>query len=489
MAVGNAQICPGDCPEDLPEGYGGGCDTLIRSGGIEHIVVTTCDVPQLSTLTKEQICAYVAAGKIKMTPILKGELGDASETKEELSGCRPQYVSGYEWTLAFNCKIAGVDFSDYKFWNQLKVKYLKYNFYFTGCGDQLYGAIPKPTFSASYTIPGDSKVAAYWRGNIGWQGFEDLEPVLIPGLIDMLSGACDAQGGTCGTIQSDYAISGFELNLTPGFTVNNADSTIVFYGCTPDTNITSVTLEGFPTEIQSLAFTTPLHGAVQLALLASALTPTGTYNGEIVIETDCCGTIRIPTEFFVGPTTGTGFKLDNEPDLIKITQGDVYVDSNAIAIVREAGCTGTVTIQVLDVEVISGGPNATGVNFDLLTTGVDYSNILLIASSAVPGTYRYHCKISGCGDSYTFSFDVKVEAPIDPPFDCTSTTLTLTATVTAPDIDCNTPTGNGLAPYMYRLDGGIWQTSNKFLNVAAGAHTLQARDSRFCMSNVLNVTV
>jgi len=42
---------------------------------------------------------------------------------------------------------------------------------------------------------------------------------------------------------------------------------------------------------------------------------------------------------------------------------------------------------------------------------------------------------------------------------------------------------------MYRLNGGTWQTSQFFRDLAAGDYTVQARDARGCLSAIYDITV
>ena len=47
----------------------------------------------------------------------------------------------------------------------------------------------------------------------------------------------------------------------------------------------------------------------------------------------------------------------------------------------------------------------------------------------------------------------------------------------------------GVPAYMYRLNGGVYQSSNSFPNLGAGNYTVQVKDSKGCLSPVYNVTI
>src|SRR5207244_1515426 len=69
----------------------------------------------------------------------------------------------------------------------------------------------------------------------------------------------------------------------------------------------------------------------------------------------------------------------------------------------------------------------------------------------------------------------------------TTTTATSCAAVNNGTITV-TPT-NGSPPYQYSLDGGAFQASNVFTNVAAGNHNIVVKDATTCTSGNIPVTV
>ncbi|KIQ21269.1 hypothetical protein RT99_11800, partial [Flavobacterium sp. MEB061] len=124
------------------------------------------------------------------------------------------------------------------------------------------------------------------------------------------------------------------------------------------------------------------------------------------------------------------------------------------------------------------------------TFEVSYNNGVYTAvtvqpyTTNVPGTYTFRVTDSqGCQAA---SVSVEVTARTTP-----------TATATKNDVSCTggsdgsiiVTAANGLAPYQYQLDGGIFQASNIFTGLSAGAHNIVVKDAKECITITLPVTI
>jgi SprB repeat len=103
-------------------------------------------------------------------------------------------------------------------------------------------------------------------------------------------------------------------------------------------------------------------------------------------------------------------------------------------------------------------------------------------SNLVAGNYTISAKdVNGCTGSAVFT--------LTDPNPCAGVTITMTTT-TSPNVPCManngsitiTPAG-GTAPYTFSLNGGAFQSSNMFNNLAAGNYSLVVRDVNNCSGN------
>lgn len=79
---------------------------------------------------------------------------------------------------------------------------------------------------------------------------------------------------------------------------------------------------------------------------------------------------------------------------------------------------------------------------------------------------------------------------MEPAVDCNSSSLILNL-VTKSDANCSQTNGSievqgngGQSPYQYALDGGTFQTSGSFNNIAAGNYTVRVKDANECTSTL-----
>jgi|GEM_PF-946328 len=115
---------------------------------------------------------------------------------------------------------------------------------------------------------------------------------------------------------------------------------------------------------------------------------------------------------------------------------------------------------------------------------VEFDNV---CPAAAANTYVLQAVYNGCNGGTLELYDtiyvnktnsLTATATADPAF-CTSSTGSITVTV---------PTGAGVPPLEYSLNGGPFQTSNVFNNLPAGNYTVRVRDASIC-NDVISVRV
>jgi len=183
--------CPTQCILLPPQYAQDSCEIAIEPGGVANLVITSCDIPNLAGLTLPQICTLISAGKVALSPSLLGQIAQADTESSDTESCSPSTITGYTWNLEFSSfGHDPVNFSDYDFWNDLKIRYKRFRFYFMSCSGLLFGVVPSPSFSVSRMREQKNTQKAGWMGNLSWQGLEDIKPVYIPGLQQALAGGC-----------------------------------------------------------------------------------------------------------------------------------------------------------------------------------------------------------------------------------------------------------------------------------------------------------
>jgi len=108
-------------------------------------------------------------------------------------------------------------------------------------------------------------------------------------------------------------------------------------------------------------------------------------------------------------------------------------------------------------------------------------------SNLAAGTYTVTAKnSSGCTGSKQFTLTAASAS-------CQGTTITITTTTTTAT-PCGgaggsiTVTASGSTGFTYQVNGGAFQASNQFTNLAAGNHTVTAKDANGCTQNA-NVSI
>lgn len=233
--------CPSECVL-LPPLYGqDACDQTIEPGGVSNIIVTSCDVPDLTSLTLAQICTFIAAGKVSLSPSLLGQIAEADTESSDTRSCSPATITGYTWNLEFESYDHDrINYGDYSFWNDLKRTYTRYRFYYISCEGLLFGVVPSPSFSVSKMREQKNTQKAGWMGALSWQGYDDLVPVKIPGLQEALAGGCVDTPDVGFRIATEFATT-LPVQIGGGAIVINQLVIVREAGCT---NTIVVSIEG-----------------------------------------------------------------------------------------------------------------------------------------------------------------------------------------------------------------------------------------------------
>ena len=254
------------------------CDTIIESGGVANFVITSCDVPELTTLSGTPaenialICDYIREGKIVISPNLLGEIPEADTESSDTESCSPATITGYTWNLGFSSFAHDpTNKSDYRFWNDLKLTYKKFRWYYMSCNGDLFGVVPSPSFSVSKFREQKNTQKAGWIGALSWQGTADLVPTNIPGLVEALNGGC-ADGDNGFTIDVEFAST--LAGTAGGVAVNTDTLEVTRVGtCTED-----IVVEVEAIEVFTGGPTPPTVTTVNIA------GPAGTDSADIIVD-------------------------------------------------------------------------------------------------------------------------------------------------------------------------------------------------------------
>lgn len=254
-------ICSSNCPTILPpKPLGNSCTPDTRPGGISHVIFASCDVKFTDIYDKTEWCRYIAQGKIVASLEVLGKKDKASAIKKKTTSCRPEMVTGFDYTVTFQDYNADdLGFKDYDFWNEIQLRYQQYQVAFLTCDGLLLGFDPSTrsfinTFAieVSNVIEDDFNGSSYWDGAVMYKGKTESKPVLISNLAGLLSGTdcsdiTDPYSGTSRTFRigaCDYVVQqgwgimafditaaaagpGAKLTLYKGSATPNAANTII----------------------------------------------------------------------------------------------------------------------------------------------------------------------------------------------------------------------------------------------------------------------
>ena len=229
------------------------------------------------------------------------------------------------------------------------------------------------------------------------------------------------------------------------------------------------------------------------------------------IAYNCDGTGNVT----ITPSVGTyTYSLDGAAAQASNVFNSVSVGSHTFTVDYGSSCTEDITVNVATGQEftasITGSTDSTCNNADDGTITINASNY---------GGVSYEYSING-GTNWTttlvnpvvitgldnITHDIRVRATVGVvtcPLNLGTvtiaepTTVTVTATITK-EATCAAPTGatieavatGGTPPYEYSLNGGAWQNTGIFTDVAASgtAYTITSRDSRNCPSTT-NATI
>jgi len=413
-----AQNCTPECEIKPPKGNSGACVKQPRQGGISRLVIATCLVGDLSTMTSEEICTLITLGKLTVSPELIAQRPAASTTGKKFSSAKPEQITNYENSITFQSYLLDEDYSDYDFWNDLKINANSYQFGWLDTNGLFYGWIPNAVFQVMPVSEDSNQGNQYWEGSIKWNASSttpEIKPISIQNFLNDLLTNCGATEGTCGQIASDYS-SGIPISFAQSGVAQ--DFVIPLYNyqnaVITTTTIANTTVNGYTTVDSSIygfitvSVTPPLSAGVGSVIETS-----------ITIDTDCAGSITIPLiitlESGVGAnafriTGGTLFADGEVIPTVEVDADSSLTDATAITITRGGTCTDEIEFTVLEQELIAGtGTIAPSVNFGGIEDPL-LSSVLNIYTTGITalGTWKYKVQASGCGETYTFYFNVKV---------------------------------------------------------------------------------
>ncbi|WP_255156647.1 T9SS type A sorting domain-containing protein [Ferruginibacter sp. HRS2-29] len=209
------------------------------------------------------------------------------------------------------------------------------------------------------------------------------------------------------------------------------------------------------------------------------------------------GTITVnggSTTITAGASGGTApytYKLNNGSYQSSTTFTNVFAGTHTVTAKDANGCTSVKTITITEPAPVplAAAASATGT---IACNGGTTS----VTVSATGGTAPYTGTGTFTKGAGTHNFTVT---------DAAGSTATATVTITQPTVLNSTATAGtitvnggsttitagvsgGTAPYTYKLNNGSYQSSNTFINVIAGTHTVTAKDANGCTS-VKTITI
>ena len=217
----------------------------------------------------------------------------------------------------------------------------------------------------------------------------------------------------------------------------------------------------------------------------------------VITVSMAAGTIAVyggSTTVTVTSTGGTGtrtYKLDNGSFQTSNIFNNVLAGVHSVIVKDANGCTQTSSITVNQPAAIALSINA--VATPILCSG-NASTITITGSGGTPpytgtGSFTVFAGVHNYtltdANGTTTSTSITVTEPLSINVNASAGTITTlggTTTITS------TPTG-GVSPYTYKLDNGVFQTSNIFNNVVAGSHTVTVNDLNGCIKTTsLSIT-
>jgi hypothetical protein len=154
---------------------------------------------------------------------------------------------------------------------------------------------------------------------------------------------------------------------------------------------------------------------------------------------------------------------------------------SGITIVVTGTTTATSTPTAANGSIIASASGSTGLTYSLNGGAAQASGTF---TGLVAGSYTVTAKnADGCSGTQTFTV---TSTP------CPSITVTATITQTSSPVATNgaiAATGNGSIGFTYNINGGAFQASGTFSNLAVGSYTIIAKDANGCTgSNSFSVT-
>jgi hypothetical protein len=193
-----------------------------------------------------------------------------------------------------------------------------------------------------------------------------------------------------------------------------------------------------------------------------------------------------------GGVTPYQYKLDNGSFLTSPIFAGVIAGSHTITLRDSNSCTQTASVTLtqplsalnatvtLDSSIRCNGGTST---LKVIATGGTAPYIGTGTYQVGAGTYNYTITDS---NGVSISRSITVSQPTAITASITAGTISVYGAKTTITVS---NTSGGSSPYTYSLNGGLYQTSNIFSNVAAGNHNIVVKDSKSCTySNAITIT-
>jgi large repetitive protein len=202
----------------------------------------------------------------------------------------------------------------------------------------------------------------------------------------------------------------------------------------------------------------------------------------------------------VTPTNGSGpyqYALDAGAFQNSATFTGVIAGPHTVKVKDNFGCISSpIAVPVTAGPVLTGTASSTAT----ACAGVNNGTITVTPGAAFTGPFQYALDAGAFQPSNIFtgvtaadhvvkirntagciSNDIAVTVAAGAELTATATTVSTSCSGAADGKITVTPT-NGSSPYQYSLDGGSYQTSNTFMGMTAGAHSVTVKDKFGCIS-------
>jgi hypothetical protein len=409
--------CNLNCITLPPRSQSTNCAPLqFRNGGFNRLVYASCDVPDLATLTENEICAFIVAGKITVSEEGMGAIPEASAIKKKGSSCREEEVTNYQRTATFDQYKLPDDYSDFDIYEELKQNQERYQFGIIDCNNMFIGWIPNAVFESKYVVDPDQKDSSYWKCIVSWISKAEIKPIQITGLTQNIINLCSVSAGTCGQIQTDSPgenVSFIQDGSAQTFTLSvHGLGTGVVTGVSTG----NVLLDSY---ITSTDFSIP--GVVQVTFTIPVAVGGSTTAYTLSVTTDCAGTLELPFIVTLEDPATSSFTIvsgdlanvDGNIPTLEVDLGATLSVTNAVTILRGSlPFIGEVNFVLVDIVRVGGTGETAYPSVNITDLDGPSSTVAPATISAnfvtELGTWKYVYNVVGTPATYQITFYIKV---------------------------------------------------------------------------------